>query len=140
MTHPHLLTDAAAAREFMFGGKARFTLVSKETSKRFTFRVAKHKTDEIFFASVLTGPDNGSDYHYIGYSNGGGFASGKNASPFHPAFKALAWAEANLRAKGVMPDSLEFWHEGRCAKCARPLTDPVSIQLGLGPECAKKGI
>ena len=141
MTHPHNITDPFQAHAFIFGGKARFTLVSTKTGKRFTYRVKGKETESnpIFFANLLVGSDNTTDYEYIGYSKGGGFASGAKGQPNHPAFKALAWAEAHFR-NGVMPDKLEFWHEGRCAKCARPLTDPVSIARGLGPECATKGL
>ena len=140
MTHPHNITDAAQAREFMFGGRARFTLVSKTTGKRFTYRTSMKKTERgpIFFASVLSGPDNDSDYQYIGYSNGGGFASGKKGDASAPSFKALSWAEGWMRMNDVIHPDMEFWHEGRCAKCARPLTDPASIARGLGPECASK--
>ena len=28
-------------------------------------------------------------------------------------------------------------HIGKCCKCGRKLTDPKSIELGIGPECAK---
>ena len=28
-------------------------------------------------------------------------------------------------------------HIGKCCKCGRPLTDPESIKLGVGPICAK---
>jgi len=140
MTHPHQITDAAAAHAFMFGGKARFTLRSQATGTRYTYRIAKAKdSDSMFFANLLTGSDNTSDYTYIGYSRGTGFASGAKGQPSHPAFKALAWAEAQLRVAGAMPAQLEFWHEGRCACCGRPLTDPVSIERGVGPECFKKG-
>ena len=32
---------------------------------------------------------------------------------------------------------VEIWHEGRCGRCARRLTVPSSIILGIGPECAE---
>lgn len=30
----------------------------------------------------------------------------------------------------------ELLHEGRCLCCNRKLTDPISIQTGIGPVCA----
>ena len=52
MTHPNLIATAADAREFAFGGNARFTLVSKKTGDRKTFRISKAKDkDDMFFAS-----------------------------------------------------------------------------------------
>jgi hypothetical protein len=32
---------------------------------------------------------------------------------------------------------VEIWHEGRCGRCARRLTVPASIVIGIGPECAE---
>jgi len=34
-----------------------------------------------------------------------------------------------------MPDNVEFYHSGNCAKCGRKLTTPESIKNGLGPIC-----
>jgi len=142
MSHPHLIEDAAGALAFLYGGRARFTLKSLSTGKRYTYRVSKAKDrDDMFFVSLLTGPDNGSDYEYIGFlKTGGGISmmiAGRKGNPNHPAYKALDWALDGL-SRGIMPAKLEFWHEGRCARCAKVLTDPVSIERGLGPECAGK--
>lgn len=142
MSDPHLIAAPADAREFMFGGKARFTLRSLRTGTRYTYRVSKAKDkDSMFFASVLTGPDNGSDYSYIGFFGlpAVGLIPGKKGNPNHPAYKALDWT-AKMLAADRMPPELEFWHEGRCARCGRALTDPASIARGLGPECASKGL
>ena len=147
MTHPHHITDAADAHAFIFGGRARFTLVSKVTGKRYTYRVSKSKdSDTMFFLSVLTGPSNEDDYQYIGSIRTSGVHSivhgGRAGNPEHPAFKAMDWMLRQIENSSPlqMPVSVEFWHEGRCAKCARPLTDPASIARGLGPECASKGL
>ena len=147
MTHPHHITDAADAHAFIFGGRARFTLVSKVTGKRYTYRVSKSKdSDTMFFLSVLTGPSNEDDYQYIGSIRTSGVHSivhgGRAGNPEHPAFKAMDWMLRQIENSNPlqMPVSVEFWHEGRCAKCARPLTDPASIARGLGPECASKGL
>lgn len=140
MTHPHMITDAADALAFAFAGRARFTLVSKPTGKRYTFRVSKAKDkDHMFFASLLVGQNNDSDYEYLGFFElpKDMLIAGRKGNPSHPAFKALDWASKNLAA-GRMPEQLEFWHEGRCARCGRALTDPASIEAGFGPECVNK--
>ena len=142
MTHPHMITDADAALEFAFGGNARFTLVSRKTGDRKTFRVRKAQdNDGMYFAQLLTGPDNIADYTYLGFiKRTGGSTSlvaGRKGNAAHPAYKALDWALGHLKT-GHVPEQLEFWHEGRCSRCARVLTDPASIERGVGPECAKK--
>jgi hypothetical protein len=147
MTHPHNIKDAAAAHAFIFGGKARFTLVSNKTDKRYTYRVtAKKNSGTMYFVSLLTGADNNMDYEYIGYFVTGSTHSvliaGQRGAPNHPAFLGLSWFVRSIEQSNplAIPDVVEFWHEGRCARCARPLTDPVSIERGLGPECATKGL
>jgi hypothetical protein len=141
MTHPSLITDAPAALIFAFGGRARFTLVSKQTGKRYTYRVAKAKDADMFFASLLVGQNNEADYEYLGFVKAApaltGHAAlipGKKGNPAHPAYKALDWTLRHI-GQGNMPEALEFWHEGRCARCGRALTDPASIEAGFGPEC-----
>lgn len=136
MEHPNLIPDPAAARQFVLGGRARFTLVSQKTGKRYTFRVAKAKDGEMFFASLLVGQNNEADYEYLGFIKGdlGALVAGRKGNPSHPAFKALDWTLRKLAADD-MPEQLEFWHEGRCARCGRALTDPASIEAGFGPEC-----
>ena len=145
MTHPHHITDAAEAHAFLYGGKARFTLVSKATGKRYTYRVAAAKDNpHMFFVSLLTGQSNETDYEYIGFLKTMGMTSeliaGRKGNAAHPAFKGLAWLLKQIENSNplAMPETVEFWHEGRCARCARPLTDPASIARGLGPECATK--
>jgi hypothetical protein len=136
MTHPALITDASDAHQFITGGRARFTLVSKPTGKRYTYRVAKAKDkDDMFFASMLVGKNNEHDYEYIGFTkNGTALIPGRKGNPSHPAFLGLDWALRQF-AVGKMPEQLEIWHEGRCARCGRALTDPASIEAGFGPEC-----
>ena len=139
MTHPHLIATAADALVFAFAGRARFTLVSKATGKRYTYRVAESKDGGPFFASVLVGQNNEQDYEYLGFTKfepgaPAGLIAGKKGNPAHPAYKALDWSLRQLAANN-MPEALEFWHEGRCARCGRALTDPASIEVGFGPEC-----
>ena len=145
MTTPNLITDAAAAHQFIFGGRSRFTLVSKKTEKRYTYRVAKAKdSDDMFFASLLVGQNNEQDYEYIGFVKTGSTHSeliaGRKGNPNHPAFKGLSWLLSKIENSNplTMPDDVEFWHEGRCARCGRALTDPASIEAGFGPECIGK--
>jgi len=53
-----------------------------------------------------------------------------------PKAKGFAWVWKRLQARHPFPPSVQFWHEGRCGRCGRLLSNPDSIQRGLGPECA----
>lgn len=51
--------------------------------------------------------------------------------------RGFAWFWRTLNSENPFPEGFEFWHEGRCGKCARRLTVPESIAQGFGPECAR---
>jgi hypothetical protein len=137
-----------AVREFMFGGAARFTLVSIKTGTRFTYKVQVKRADvkagsadPIYFVSLLRGPDNEGDYAYMGVLRKPGMfrcTEASRVSRTAPAVMALAWALDMMRcSREALGVTLEIWHEGRCCSCGRALTVPKSIADGYGPECAK---
>jgi hypothetical protein len=137
------ITDAAASLAFIRGGKATVTLQSKKTGTRFTYRVTAADEGDTFFVALLSGPDNGADYRYLGRISRNIFWLGRkvprpgDVTADAPSAKAFAWAWKAL-LRGSIPAELEVWHEGRCARCARKLTVPSSIESGFGPECLGK--
>jgi hypothetical protein len=140
------LSDARAARDFVLGGRAVFTLQSRRTGNRFTFSVRRPEDKPqggLWFVGLLSGPDNTSDFQYVGLVREGTlgqrFEHGRKSrvSPDAPSVVAIDWFLRQL-AKNQLPDAVEVWHEGRCCRCARPLTVPSSVASGIGPECAKK--
>jgi hypothetical protein len=138
--HPHQIKVAAEAARFVTGGNATFTIVSKATDARFTYRVSvSDDKPDLFFVSLLTGPDNTASYSYLGTLGGGFWKHGKKSqiSADAPSVKAFNWLWANLK-QDSLPDTVEFWHVGRCCRCNRKLTVPASIESGIGPECASK--
>jgi hypothetical protein len=135
-------TSAAAAKQFMLGGNATITIVSGKTGTRFTYKIRKADQDEVWFVSLLSGPDNERDYSYLGRLDASGklWAGRRTPKPGDvgvgaPSSLAFAYAWGRVQA-GLMRDSLEIWHEGRCGRCNRKLTVPASIESGFGPECA----
>lgn len=136
-------STAHDARAFMLAGKAIVTLVSKKTGTRFTYRVAQG--NNVLFVGLLNGPDNTEDYKYLGrITQEGTFWCGRKTPrvgdihPGAPSAQAFSWAWAKLAA-GVLPETLEIWHEGKCGRCGRRLTVPESIAqgFGFGPECVR---
>lgn len=149
---PRALTGAAQALKFILAGNAYFTLRSKVTGTRYTYRVSKADPQQgkckyclndpcrcqpRYFVSLLTGPENTSDYSYLGMIVSNQFRLTRaskmtlDSKPVH----AFRWSLTALVANEI-PEQLEIWHEGRCGRCGRTLTVPESIALGLGPECA----
>ena len=147
MKEAHTIASASEAMKFLLAGNARVTLKSTVTGRHISYRVQCPKDDEgkldtsIHFVKVLTGPDNESDYQYIGYVRDEKFFHGgakSFASKDSFSVIAFGWALKHL-GDLVMPEGLEVLHEGSCGRCGRTLTVPESIQTGLGPVCAAKG-
>jgi hypothetical protein len=130
------------ALSYIFAGNAKVTLKSLASGKHFTYHV-KAKADQkdpeksVYFVRFLNGPNNQTDFAYLGFmpEKGGKIitsqksAAGKQA----PVYKALEYA-----LKHPESPQLEIHHSGRCGRCGRELTDPESIQTGIGPICREK--
>jgi hypothetical protein len=138
MSQTHLLNPQSAL-QFIFGGDAIFTLVSRKTRTRFTYRVSKAKQGERYFVRLLIGPDNMSDYQYVGMiqDRNFGLTEKSHLNIDSPPVVAFKWMLDRLLSDRNLPNA-EFYHIGRCARCARLLTVPESIESGFGPECREK--
>lgn len=123
--------------QFIFGGNSIFTFKNPKTENRFTFKVSKHKKDDIYFVRVLTNPDK---FEFIGsiYKNKNYNHSYKSRiSRESQSVKVFDYITKMLYNKNL-PEFIEIWHEGKCGRCGRRLTVPESIESGFGPECSKK--
>ena len=123
--------------KFILAGKAIFTVTSKKSGVRFTFKVRQVNENQPHFVSLLSGPDNTSSYTFLGtifnkqnYFHGRKSRIGSDA----PSALAFNWVW-NHRNDKDFADKVEVHHEGKCCRCGRALTVPRSIELGIGPEC-----
>ena len=130
---------------FMLAGNATFTVVSKKTGTRFTFKVTKPEPtpqypNPIHFVKVLTGNQNETDYTYLGQiTSRGGMTTYQHGrkSPIGaaaPSALAFAWFAGQV-LQGKDAPGVEVYHAGKCGRCGRKLTVPESITSGFGPEC-----
>jgi len=151
------LEDVESIKAFCLGGNARVTIKSKTSGKRYTYRINKKRGAEEtdpFFVGVLRGSSNETDFAFIGSlfvmsaPDQDGVIVPMEVPHFvwsrksvcksnAPSVVAFNWFWRQIEA-GVMPPSLEVWHEGRCGCCGRTLTVPTSIKNGIGPECMMK--
>jgi hypothetical protein len=123
------------ALKFIFAGKSIVTFLNTKTGNHFTFKTKAAKDSNMFFVSVLNGPEN---WAYIGTCIEGKFRHGRksNISADAQSVKVFDFVLAKL-VLGTLPEFVEVWHEGHCGKCGKRLTVPSSIENGLGPECIK---
>jgi hypothetical protein len=135
-------------KDFFFGGNATFT-VDNGKGTHYTFKVSQPKKDnERFtgvkphFAKLLTGPDNTSDYSYLGMVNPETgevkLTTASRMTADSLPVKVLAWALGRVIKGGQLPEGYSIRHEGKCGCCGRALTVPESIERGIGPECWSK--
>lgn len=137
--HNEKALPPSARAAFLFAGRAIFTLTSKRTGASYTYKIeaGRNAFADRLFASVLTGPDNTSDYATLGMLGPDRLTvrSTRNSSiaADAPSAQALAWFLRNV----THPD-VEVRHAGCCGRCGRLLTTPESIDRGLGPDCATR--
>lgn len=125
------------ALKYIFGGNCYTTFLNTNSNNRFTYKVTLSKKDKsIYYICVLTGPDI---YTYVGfYKNGEYFHSPKSSIGIEAqSVKVFNWVIFNLTKK-TLPNFIEIWHDGRCGKCGKQLTVPKSVEIGIGPDCAKR--
>jgi hypothetical protein len=131
-------------RQFVTAGKSVFTVKSKATEKHFTFKVSSPRgtpeENPVRFVSVMTGNDNENHFSTLGTIFGdGSYRHNRNKSKLSPddvRAKAFEWVWKHI--DNVPTDKMEFLPSCACCRCGRPLTNPTSVEMAIGPECAGK--
>jgi hypothetical protein len=127
-------------REFVFAGNAIFTVMNTDTKNRFTLKVKKHKENDIFFVSVMTGSDNYTSYTFIGtYFPNKGYKKSYKSKIGSDAMSAkmVQWFFNSFINNQKKYETIKVYHEDKCGRCGRKLTTPESVKSGFGPECIK---
>lgn len=134
--------------DFLLAGRCKTTIKSSKTGQKFTYQINVRKEDKdkkigdtIYFIQLA--------YGYMKFQYAGlmkinretgevSYCQGKKGKCSYdsPSIKGLTWL-IKRELTGRDTDGLMVYHLGYCAKCGRELTDPVSIEYGLGPTCRK---
>lgn len=140
---------AGVEKTFILAGNATFTLRSTKSGTRFTYKVSKapcfahgekcESCPVAYFIGLLSGPDNNSNYTYLGIIRDSKVSRTKNSKvgDSAPSYLAIKWYVDRLLASQDV-SAVEIFHAGACCRCGRKLTVPESIMLGIGPECLSK--
>ena len=109
--------------QLFFAGRALLTFHNQESGGHMTVKVtqAKDKNDRkkrlpIFFVNVSLLGDGAQGFRLAG-------TIVKDTMTFRPGKDVQAG------------DKIALLHEGKCCRCALPLTNPASIERGLGDDC-----
>lgn len=114
------------AYDYMLGGKAELVFFNKTKNTSVVFNINKQHPGiwYVYYQTI-----------YIGFIRGDLFHPAKDiAEETIHIFKRILSIVVN---KYTHPD-LAIMHTGICSVCSRKLTDPESIEWGIGPECRKK--
>lgn len=142
--------------DFIKAGKAIFT-VANATGEHYIYQVTKKDPEPgskyesfgpTWFVAMLTGPDNTSDYTYMGlvehrfnqlqYNSGANWVRLTKASKYKMDSKPIQvfnFAMRVVEGKQQLPAGYSIRHNDLCGRCGRQLTDPTSLATGLGPIC-----
>lgn len=135
-TPKHILSGKTL-REFVFAGNALFTILNKDTGNYFTYRVKKHKDDDVWFVQVL----NVHDYTFIGTcfeDKKFKHSTNSDLGLDNQKVKTFDWfLDKYFHEQNKFPQ-VEVYHHGRCGHCYKTLTTPESIKSGIGPVCGGK--
>jgi hypothetical protein len=135
--------------EYVMAGNCTFTVVSHKTGRSFTYKIQSAKADNAdhwttnhqdrtrFWVSLLTGPDNSSDFTYLCWIDARRWPpiiAAKNHRDQH--VKNFKWVYFRILAGDY--SKFDFLPSSQCGRCGRKLTTPDSITSGFGPECRGK--
>lgn len=143
----HAIPNIADISSYVRGGKGKFTLLSTKTNVHRTYSMYTPEDqnpllDRRLYVKFLNGLN---EFEFIGTiweassSKQLTFTLGRSVRPTLEAdcVKGILWLvdklNWNKELKGII-----FFHEGICCRCGRSLTNPESIERGIGPYCASQ--
>lgn len=119
---------------FVTAGRAEFT-IDNGKGQHFTFRVTRAKKSRALFVSHVS-----AGKHYMGILTDGlvlKLTAKTTTTDDAIETKVFRFAMRVINGATALPEGYSVRHVGKCGRCGRKLTDPVSIASGIGPDCAK---
>jgi hypothetical protein len=114
-------------KDFCFAGMSE--MVVEEEDTHFNLRV-KRKGSSTYFIYAF-----GNYVGHYNYISNLFFEKEHEVSDVSFTIGRLLQA---IRELSELPFGYKVYHTGQCGVCGRALTDPVSIELGIGPYCIKR--
>jgi hypothetical protein len=138
--------NATATQVEIFSGT--ITITRRKDGEYRTFKIwakpaKKEDTEVVRFLGVLNGPDNQRDYRPFALVKGRGIYVFKKLRTTGEARVLKSWADMVrdfMLNGGAKYKGFDFELSKACARCGKALTTPESLELGLGPICAQRGV
>lgn len=138
------LVGCKAIRSYLEGGKGVVTLLSPTGEHRtYSFRRPYDdifKDDDYYKNALFVYAQTSShNWMYVGLYNKNSFRL-TQASRYginHPIVKGARYLVKMMNDELAAQGPMILYHEGVCSVCGRKLTNPKSINTGIGPRCRK---
>lgn len=136
----HKFESAAAVMLYALAGRAVLTMKSVPTGRHLTFKIEVTDNNARRWYVSIKDQDR---FRYLGMlvdmGNSFQLLLTQKSAFYRPSVpvQAFDWFAQHVLSRNTIPPELEVMHEGKCGRCGRTLTDPQSIELGIGPECAQ---
>lgn len=126
-------------RDYIFGGRGIVTLKSP-SGVHHSYMFAKPKNEDVFPDDVVFvyAVHERSKLFYVGMIESGRFRLTRNSRfDSHTDIVKGARYIVKMADHPDMETPMALYHEGMCACCGRRLTNPKSLESGIGPKCRK---
>ena len=134
------LQGSEKIRDYIFGGRGIVTLKSPTgVHHTYVFQRPRNEDqfpDDVMFVYAL---HDGNKMFYVGMIENNQFRLTRS-SRFLNDTEIVRGARYIMKMAFVedLDTPMELYHEGICSVCGRPLTNPKSIQTGIGPRCRRR--
>lgn len=136
----HELVGQENIVKYIMGGYGVVTLKSHTgVHHTYEFKVPKNRKagDDTMFVKTLIA---GGEWVYVGMYKDKNFHLTK-ASKFSlqsSIVKGIYFIMKLMFKPDFSDERMHLYHEGICSRCGRPLTNPESIEFGIGPVCRER--
>lgn len=129
-----------------FAGRTRVTLKNNAKDSHVRLKVKEKKervngkmvgTGRFFvYTSILNDGDTGWDFAATFFADSKNYRLGRDHVQGSQVDRIMNFVSKALKNPAIFGQkNASIYHEGRCCRCAMPLTHPDSIILGVGPDC-----
>jgi hypothetical protein len=141
------LNTPAKIQRAIFAGNCSLSIRSRKSRVTLFFNIKAanyrrplgkdDRPSDVFYVSYSSRED--IPYKYLGsiFKGDGNFKRTRKSPPYMLTaryFEAFDWFWDHVK-NNKLPAGADWDQVGSCCACGRPLTDPLSIRIGMGPTC-----
>ena len=121
-----------AVLDFATGGRATLFIKGKDDTYEFRITRKEHLNKNLVW--FVYGRANHDEFKYLcAFAEDYKLKITKASSEGKPL--AAFYYVWGLALDNKETSLVSVWHDGRCSRCHRKLTDEKSVELGIGPDC-----